>query len=192
MKVILSPKLQRLLALGLLATCVLVVFQFVLMPLLEASRLHGERVAMLRSQLHAMEALIAARPALEQGVAALEADKVLQTLTLVAEGSAIGGAQLQGQLTSILTDAAASVSSAQLLPDEKAGPLTRIRLQMVAETEMQGLVKVLHAIGGARPLLVIERLSVRDPDGVFAMQPETVLANRLQVEMVVAAHLRAP
>ena len=178
MKVMLSPKLQRLLALGLLATCVLVVFQFVLMPFLEASRLHGERVAMLRSQLHAMEALIAARPALEQGVAALEADKVLQTLTLVAEGSAIGGAQLQGQLTSILTDAAASVSSAQLLPDEKAGPLTRIRLQMVAETDMQGLVKVLHAIGGVRPLLVIERLSVRDPDGVFAMQPETVMYNR--------------
>lgn len=192
MRVTLSPKRQRILALVLLAAGILVVFQFVLMPFLESSRLHGERVAMLRSQLHAMEGLIAARPALEQGAAKLEADKVLQTLTLAAEGSAIGGAQLQGLLTSILTDAAASVSSAQLLPDEKVGPLTRLRIQMVAETDTHGLVKVLHAIGAARPLLVIERLSVRDPDGVFAMKPETVVANRLQVEMVVSAHMRAP
>jgi hypothetical protein len=191
-RVTLSPKRQRILALALLAAAILVVLQFVLMPFLASSRLHGERVSMLRSQLQAVEALIAARPALEKGAAALEGDKVLQTLTLSAESAAIGGAQLQGQLTAILTDAAASVSSAQLLPEEKVGPLTRVRLQMVAETDMQGLVRVLHAIGGARPLLVIERLSVRDPDGVFAMKPETVVVNRLQVEMVVSAHMRVP
>jgi len=40
--------------------------------------------------------------------------------------------------------------------------------------------------------LAIDRIAVRDPDGVFAMKPEKVLSNRLTVEMVVSARMRAP
>jgi hypothetical protein len=65
-------------------------------------------------------------------------------------------------------------------------------MQMAAETDMRGLVKAVHAIGTARPLLEIDRIAVRDPDGVFAMKPESVLSNRLQVELVVSARMRAP
>lgn len=186
----LSPKRQRLLALGLLGMAVVLVWLFLLQPLLEASLQHGERVGLLRRQAQAMEAMIEARGRFEAAVTTLEANPALQTLAIAADGPAIAGAQLQGQLTQILSAAGAMVTSAQLLPEEPAGPLTRIRMQMAAETDMGGLVKILHGVATARPLLTVERLSVRDPDGLSA--PPAATPNRLQVELVVTAHMRVP
>ncbi len=61
------------------------------------------------------------------------------------------------------------VSSTQLLPEAMEGALTRVSLQVNAEADTRALVRALHAIGNARPLLRIDRLVVRDPYGVFAM-----------------------
>jgi len=192
MKLVLSAQRQRVLALVLLAGVLLLAVQLVLWPFLEAAQLHGQRIALLRRQVQAMEGLVEARPAFEAAVAKLAGNAELQALTLAGDSAAIGGAQLQGQLTQILTAAPASVTSAQLLPEETTGGLTLVRMQMAAETDMRGLVSALHAIGGARPLLAIDRIAVRDPDGVFAMKPEKVLSNRLTIEMVVSARMRAP
>jgi len=192
MKLVLSAQRQRVLALVLLAGVLLLALQLVIWPFWEAAQLHGQRVALLRRQVLVMEGLVEARPAFEAAVAKLAGNAELQALTLSGDSAAIGGAQLQGQLTQILTAAPASVTSAQLLPEETAGGLALVRMQMAAETDMRGLVSALHAIGGARPLLAIDRIAVRDPDGVFAMKPEKVLSNRLTVEMVVSARMRAP
>ncbi|MFN9541937.1 MAG: type II secretion system protein GspM [Alphaproteobacteria bacterium] len=192
MKLVLSAQRQRVLALVLLAGVLLLALQLVIWPFWEAAQLHGQRVALLRRQVLVMEGLVEARPAFEAAVAKLAGNAELQALTLSGDSAAIGGAQLQGQLTQILTAAPASVTSAQLLPEETAGGLALVRMQKAAETDMRGLVSALHAIGGARPLLAIDRIAVRDPDGVFAMKPEKVLSNRLAVEMVVSARMRAP
>lgn len=192
MKLVLSAQRQRVLALVLLAGVLLLALQLVIWPFWEAAQLHGQRVALLRRQVLVMEGLVEARPAFEAAVAKLAGNAELQALTLSGDSAAIGGAQLQGQLTQILMAAPASVTSAQLLPEETAGGLALVRMQMAAETDMRGLVSALHAIGGARPLLAIDRIAVRDPDGVFAMKPEKVLSNRLTVEMVVSARMRAP
>jgi general secretion pathway protein M len=192
MTVVLSPLRQRLLALALLAVCVVLVLVLVVQPMWSASALHAERVGMLQRQVRTMQGLVEAQPRFEAAVAALAGDVRIQGLTIAAESAAVAGAQLQGQITQILAAAPAVLSSAQLLPEERVGALTRVRLQLVAEADMQGLVQALHAIGGARPLLRIETLVVRDPDGVFATRPEARLANRLQVEMVVSALVRAP
>lgn len=192
MKVVLSPLRQRLLALALLAVCVGLLVLLVVQPIWSAASLHAERVAMLQRQVRTMQGLVEAQPRFEAAVAALAGDVRIQGLTIAAESAAVAGAQLQGQITQILAGAPATLASAQLLPEERVGALTRVRLQLVAEADMHGLVQMLHAIGGARPLLRIETLAVRDPDGVFATRPETRLANRLQVEMVVSALVRAP
>jgi hypothetical protein len=192
MKLVLSARRQRVLALALLAGVLLMALQLVIWPFWEAAQLHGQRVSLLRRQVLVMEGLVEARPAFEAAVAKLAGNAELQALTLSGDSAAIGGAQLQGQLTQILTSAPASVTSAQLLPEETAGGLALVRMQMAAETDMRGLVSAVHAIGGARPLLAIDRIAVRDPDGVFAMKPEKVLSNRLTVEMVVSARMRAP
>lgn len=192
MKIEISPFRQRLLALGLLAFVMLAAANWVLLPLWESASLHAERVSVLRRQVLTMQGLVEARPRFEAGIAALQSNGDVQNLTIAADSSAVAGAQLQGQLTQIFAAAPAVVTSAQVLPEEKAGALTRISLQLNAEADTRALVKVLHDIGSARPLLRVERLVVRDPDGVFAVKPEAVLANKLIVEMTVSAWMRKP
>lgn len=192
MKVEISPLRQRILALGLLAVVGLMAAFWLVLPLWQAASLHAERVAVLRRQVLTMQGLIEARPRFEAGIAALSANEQVRNLTLVADSGAVAGAQLQGQLTQILVEASAVVSSTQLLPEAREGALTRVSLQVNAEADTRALVRALHAIGNARPLLRIDRLVVRDPDGVFATKPEAVLANRLIVEMTVSAPMGAP
>ena len=192
MKVELSPLRQRVLALGLLVLAVLLVLLWLVLPLWQTASLHAERVGVLRRQVLTMQGLVEARPRFEAGIAALSANEQVRNLTLPAGGSAVAGAELQGQLTQILSAASAVVTSTQLLPEAREGALTRVSLQVNAEADTRALVRALHAIGTARPLLRVERLVIRDPDGVFAMKPEAVLANRLIVEMTVSAPMGAP
>ena len=192
MKVEISPLRQRILALGLLAVVGLLMAFWLVLPLWQTASLHAERVAVLRRQVLTMQGLVEARPRFEAGIAALSANEQVRNLTLVADSGAVAGAQLQGQLTQILAEASAVVTSTQLLPEAREGALTRVSLQVNAEADTRALVRALHAIGNARPLLRIDRLVVRDPDGVFAMKPEAVLANKLIVEMTVSAPMGAP
>jgi general secretion pathway protein M len=192
MKVEISPFRQRLIALGLLGLVGLVVVFWLVLPLWQTASLHAERVAVLRRQVLTMQGLVEARPRFEAGIAALGANEQVRNLTLAAGGSAVAGAELQGQLTQILSAASAVVTSTQLLPEAREGALTRVSLQVNAEGDTRALVRALHEIGNARPLLRVERLVIRDPDGVFAMKPEAVLANRLIVEMTVSAPMGAP
>lgn len=192
MKVEISPLRQRILALGLLAVVGLLVVFWLVLPLWQTASLHAERVAVLRRQVLTMQGLVEARPRFEAGIAALSANEQVRNLTLVADSGAVAGAQLQGQLTQILAEASAVVTSTQLLPEAREGALTRVSLQVNAEADTRALVRALHAIGNARPLLRIDRLVVRDPDGVFAMKSEAVLANKLIVEMTVSAPMGAP
>lgn len=192
MKLAISPFRQRLIALGLLGLALLVVLNWLVLPLWETASLHAERVSVLRRQVLTMQGLVEARPRLEAGIAALDANDDVRNLTIAADGGAVAGAQLQGQLTQIFAAAPAVVTSAQVLPEERVGALTRISLQINAQADTRALVKVLHDIGSARPLLRVDRLVLRDPDGVFAVKPEAVLANTLQVEITVSALMRAP
>ena len=73
----------------------------------------------------------------------------------------------------------------------REGSLTKVTLQMTVEADVSSLVKALHAIGAARPLLTVEKLSVKDPDGDWAVNPQALQVNKLQVEIVVSAYMRA-
>jgi hypothetical protein len=59
------------------------------------------------------------------------------------------------------------------------------------ETDIGGLVRALHAIGSARPLLTVESVRVSEPDGEFAaVGPQPAVANKLIVDIVVSARLK--
>ncbi|MBL8781410.1 MAG: type II secretion system protein M [Alphaproteobacteria bacterium] len=192
MKLELAPRLQRWIAIGLLLLVVVVLLNVIVVPVWSSSALHGERVDMLRRQALTMEGLADAAPRYEAAAKKLAANAHTQLLTFAAPQPTLAVAQLQGQLSQLTASASAVVTSSQALPEVREGALTKVTVQTMLEADVKALIKVLHGIDAARPLLKIEKLVIRDPDGDWSVVPPAAEPNKLQVEIVVSAYMRVP
>jgi general secretion pathway protein M len=192
MKLELSAAQQRATALGILAFVVLMFVYFIVWPMWQASAVHGERVDMLKRQVSTMESLADAAPRFDAAAKKLAANPDAQQLTFAAPQATLAVAQLQAQLSQIVTSGSGTVTSSQPMPEAREGAVAKITVQTTLETDIKGLVKILHAIDSARPLLRVEKLSVRDPDGDWAVTPQLAAPNKLQVDIFVSAFMRAP
>lgn len=192
MRIELSPARQRALAIGIAVACVLVVLVFAVWPMWGSWAEHADRVGLLKRQALTMQGLGEAAPRFEAAAKKLAADPLIQQLTFVAPQPALAIAQLQGQMSQVAAGASAVVTSSQPLPEARQGALTKITLQTMLEADVKALVKLLHSIESARPLLKVEKLVVRDPDGDWAVAPQGAAPNKLQVEIVLSANMRAP
>jgi hypothetical protein len=188
----LPPSRQRVAAVTILALLMLVMLFFLVLPLWASSSMHGERIDKLKRQAMAMTALADAAPRFETEARKLAANPEIQGLTYSAPQSALGIAQLQGHLSQMFVNTSSSVTSSQVLPEALEGALVKIGVQMMVEADVKGLVNALYVIDKARPLLTVEKLVIRDPDGDWAVTTPLAQPNRLQVEIVVSAYMRAP
>lgn len=189
----LTPRVQRIVALGVAGVLVVLVLWLFAWPLWTASALHAEQVAMLKRQVLTMRSLADATPRFEQLSKKLAANPQIGQLTYAAPQPALAVAQLQGQLSQIFAGASgAVVTSSQPLPEVRVGSLTKITVQSMVEGELKAVVGALHAIDTARPLLAVEKLVIRDPDGDWGVNPQPSAPNKLQVEVVVSAYMRVP
>jgi len=109
-----------------------------------------------------------------------------------AEQPAVAVAQLQGQLGQIFGQAPASVTSSQVIAESREGALTKVGLQMAVLANTKALVKALHEIAVARPLMKIEKIAIRDPDGNWGLTVQGKKEGQLQVDITVSAYMRAP
>ena len=187
-----STRNQRLIAIGIALLLALLATFWIVLPLWEYSSLQAQRVSMLKRQVQTMQRLVDAKPRIEAEIKALSANPEIQNLTYSADQPALAVAQLQGQLNQIFSGVSASVTSSQVLPESPEGSLIKVSLQMTIEANIKGVVGALHAIGSARPLLTIEKLSLRDPDGDWALTGQARQVNTLLVDITVSAYMRAP
>lgn len=192
MKLELAPSQQRWTAIGLLLLVIIVLLNVIVVPIWSSWVLHSERVDMLRRQASTMQGLAEAAPRYEAAAKRLAANADTQILTFAAPQATLAVAQLQGQLSQLTASASAVITSSQALPEAREGALTKVTVQTMVEADVKALMKVLHGIDAARPLLKIEKLVVRDPDGDWAVAPQAAVPNKLQVEIVVSAYMRAP
>jgi general secretion pathway protein M len=192
MKIELTPRRQRTIAIGMLIAIVIVFFYVIVIPAWSSSALHNQRVSMLRRQALTMQGLADARPRYEAAAKKVAANADAQTLVFAAPQATLAVAQLQGQLSQLIASSSAVVSSSQTLPETREKALTKITVQTMLEADVKALIKVLHGVDAARPLLKIEKLAIRDPDGDWSVSPQMNAPNKLQVELVVSAYMRAP
>lgn len=192
MKFDLTPRVQRIAALGAAGIVVLLLAWLFVWPFWTAAALHAEQVAMLKRQVLTMRGLADAAPRFEQLSKKLAANPEIAQLTYAAPQPALAVAQLQGQLSQIFAAASAAVTTSQPLPEARVGALTKITVQSTVEAEIKSVVAALHAIDAARPLLTVEKLVLRDPDGEWGVSPQASAPNRLQVDVTVSAYMRAP
>ncbi|MCE9521372.1 MAG: type II secretion system protein M [Alphaproteobacteria bacterium] len=192
MTLILSPQRQRLLALVLAVVALAGLWFLVAAPVWASIDIHQERVSMLRRQVQTLEALAAAAPKYDALARKVSANPEVRALTFVAAQPSVAVADLQAELNRIFTSAGAVVSTSQALPDIAEGGVEKIAVQTTIEVKIAALVDALHAIGVARPLLKIEKLAVKEPDGEWVNPSGANVANTLIVDLVVSAHLRRP
>lgn len=192
MKIELSPARQRVAAIGIAVVGLLVALLVLVRPMWTTWVEHADRVSLLKRQALAMQGLGEAAPSFQAATKKLAADPLMQQLSFVAPQPALAVAQLQGQISQIASAVSAVVMSSQPLPEARQGSLTKITLQTMLEADVKALVKLLHGIESARPLLKIEKLIVRDPDGDWSVAPQAAAPNKLQIEVVVSANMRAP
>lgn len=192
MKLDLTPRRQRTVALSVVGLIVLLVALLFIWPFWTASSLHAEQVAMLKRQVLTMRGLAGAAPRFEQLSKKLAANPEIAQLTYAAPQPALAVAQLQGQLSQIFATANATVTTSQPLPEARVGALTKITVQSTVEAEIKSVVAALHAIDAARPLLTVEKLVLRDPDGEWGVSAQPNAPNKLQVDVTVSAYMRVP
>ena len=183
----LAPSLQRGIALAIAGAFLLIVFQILVWPLWASSSLHAEQVGMLKRQVLTMRGLAEVAPRFEALSKKLAANPDIQQLTFSAPQATLAVAQLQGQLSQVFAAASAVVTTSQPMPEAREGALMKIAVQSTVEAEVKSLVAALHAIDAARPLLHVDKLVIRDPDGEWANAPQTNAPNKLQIELVVSA-----
>lgn len=191
MRVTLSSAQQRWIAIALLILALVALYAVVIAPVWASVSRHEERVTMLRAQAAKLQALGDAAPKFEAAAREMASDPNVQGLAFSgAPGTAV--ADLQAAVNRAFALSGATVTSGQAL--ERPEAASSIAVQVTVETGIAGLVQALHEIGTARPLLVIESISVREPDAEFAAaapvgtQPNVV--NKLIVEIVASAHTR--
>ena len=187
-----TPRQQRIIALSAAGMIVVLTLWLFAWPLWTASSLHAEQVAMLKRQVLTMRSLADAAPRFEEMSKKLAANPEIARLTYAAPQPALAVAQLQGQLSQIFASASAVVTTSQPLPEARVGSLTKIIVQSTVEGEIKAVVAALHAIDAARPLLAVEKLVIRDPDGDWAVNPQPNAPNKLQVDVTVSAYMRVP
>lgn len=192
MKFDLTPRVQRIAALGAAGIVVLLFVWLFVWPFWMAAALHAEQVAMLKRQVLTMRGLADAAPRFEQLSKKLAANPEIAQLTYAAPQPTLAVAQLQGQLSQIFAAASAAVTTSQALPEARVGSLTKIAVQSTVEGEIKAVVAALHAIDTARPLLTVEKLVLRDPDGEWGVSPQANAPNRLQVDVTISAYMRVP
>jgi len=187
-----SPRNQRLIAIAIAILLLLAGTFWVVLPVYQSISLHAQRVTMLKRQLATMQRLVDAKPRIDAEITALGTNPQIQNLTFAADQPALAVAQLQGKLNQVFGAVSASVTSSQVLPDAREGQLTKVSLQLTVEANIAALVGAMHAIGEARPLLTVEKISIKDPDGDWQAMPQTRQSNTLVVDLVVSAYMRAP
>lgn len=192
MKFTLSPAVQRAGAISLAMVVALLLIWLIAAPIWAASSLHAEQVDMLKRQVRSMQSLVDVAPKYEALAKRLAADPQAQLLTFAAPQATLAIAQLQGQISQIMTAAGATVTTSQSLPESAEGALVKVTVQTTLEAEVKSLLAAFHAIGAARPLLRVEKLTIRDPDGEWTNAPQANAPNKLQVDLTISAYMRRP
>ncbi len=189
MKLVLTPLRQKalalLLALGTAGAAAVLAVQ----PLWQSASLQAERVGMLRAQAGRLEALAAAAPKFDDLARQIAMNPDVAGLTIASVEPGVGVAELQTGLNDIFGAAGATVMSGEAL--NRAG--NTVAVETTVETDIATLVRALHGVASARPLMRIEQLSIREPDGEWTAPSGTASApNKLIAVIVVSAWTRAP
>ena len=158
----LSPSVQRLLALAILAGIGLALWAGVVEPIRDGFDRERAAAAQSADLIARYRRILAGTPALQSEVAKLRAHPVLKKGVFVAPSAEIGAAALQGTVKASAAGANAKLISIQVLSaKEEQKAFTRIGVRARLRGTVAALRNVLYELQAAWPALVVDAVNIR-------------------------------
>ncbi|MGY3149339.1 general secretion pathway protein M [Bradyrhizobium sp. USDA 3397] len=161
----LSPLASRLIAWGLLANLCWAAGAFVAAPLLRQMAQDRETIASSNELLARYRHLEASLPAIEAQLDELQGRSATAKYFFASASPALAAAEMQNSLRGLVTGSGALLRNSKSLQAALEKGFDRIGLDLDLTASAAELSKLLRAIAGAEPIVVVERL--------FAQVPET-------------------
>ena len=177
-------------AVGLLATALAAVFGGLARPLLQwahesTEELADARFALARAQVvDQADKTLSARE-IEQ------AERELLSWLLTGASESEAAASLQSAVDGVLRSEGLMVESAQAVPTVAAGAISRVGFDWRGTGSEQSVVRAIAALERTRPLIKIERLTLRATEPGAAL-PQQAPATRLTLELRLTGLWAAP
>jgi general secretion pathway protein M len=136
-------------------------------PLLDAHADRAEAIARKRQIAQRMAQRAAELPALRSALGAQPVGVVGSGL-VDAGSDALAGAALQATLQDIASNAGVRLVSVEVMPAEAEGAYRRLGLRVAASAPWPEMIRLLQAIERARPVMLVDALSLRAPPAQLA------------------------
>ncbi len=150
----------RLVALGLLLIPVILVIEFILMPLIERyAALNGDIVE-LEQDIARYQILLAELPSLRSNIEQLDASNPLAPYLLEGDNQALAAASLQRRLQQSATRLGVRVISLRVQPPRRVGPLERIAVEARLQSSLDALHDLLLDIEAGMPTTFVDNMSI--------------------------------
>lgn len=181
----LSRSLQSFAAVGLLVLSLSAVVAMAAAPFVYLGHIDGEMADQTR-ELTRLATRSTDEEHLRQENDALMAPGQSANLLLEGETTGIAGANLQRQITDLVTTHGGAASSLQVLPPSAENDLIRISLSLSISVGIDGLQALIHALEAGQPLIFIDDILIRSGQSEFEA-PDPHLLGPLDVTLQVSA-----
>jgi general secretion pathway protein M len=185
-----SAAYRRVLALAILGLAVAGVVRLGIIPLWDTYRDAVEAEAELRDRWARYLAVAASRKQSLTAIEALEASRDVEGLAVGEPNAGRAAAALQARLGELVNAAGGRVRSIQMLPAQPEEAYYRIAARVRLTVPDEDLGSLLYGVESAAPYLFLDELDVQARRRVVANAKTP--PPPLQVQMLVAAYLRAP
>jgi hypothetical protein len=186
----LSPRLRKLTAVSLLVVALAAIWGGLVRPLLQWTDDCVERLAEARFSLARMRNVAQADKALSASTVARSESEVMPWL-LSGSNESDAAARLQAAVDGMLRSQSMTVEATQGVPPAALGSVTRLGIDVRMTGDEVSAIRSIASLERARPLLKIERITVRTLE-TGVPNPQQPVTSRVAVEMRVAGYWLAP
>ena len=150
----------RLVALGLLLIPVILVFELILVPLIERYSALNSDIVELEQDIARYQTLLAELPRLRSTIEQLDTSKPLAPYLLEGDNQALAAASLQRRLQQSATRLGVRVISLRVQPPRQIGPLERIAVEARLQSSLDALHDLLLDIEAGIPTTFVDDMNI--------------------------------
>jgi|GEM_PF-2015927 len=154
---------------------------------------HQERISLLTREMSALQGLTQGVPIWQAELAKLGAAGIADGLLFNGANANAASGDLQRQVTTIVTSGGGTVTRNVILtPEALSKDKDKLSVAVSFAAEAPSLVRILHGLEVARPLLRVARLTVHNPDGEAAITTPLTAPNKLQIDLLITSYRVTP